>query len=251
MEGSNYMKKTSRNEPVRVRIKNYQILKDVKFEFVNGLNVILGPSNNGKSSVIRAMEAALFHKSGGDFIRSGTEAAQVAISMNGNKLAWFKPEGSGGGYNLNGQEYTKVGRISPPEVQDATEIKEVIIMDTKERINFWRQMEYPFLLNKTPSQLFAFLAFSAEQDQLTSVFQSIKEDTKAIERNIVLDEGRIDSTKTLQVNLVEELSKLEELQETINDIISLDGTVSNYNRLNMFFRRYIYLMKTKPVFSQH
>ena len=53
------------------------------------------------------MEAALFHKSGGDFIRSGTEAAQVAISMNGNKLAWFKPEGSGGGYNLNGQEYTK------------------------------------------------------------------------------------------------------------------------------------------------
>lgn len=218
------------SEPMVVRIKDYQILKDAKFTFVNGLNVILGPSNNGKSSVIRAIEAALFHKTGESFIRLGQDAAQVGIAMNGHKINWVKTRDSGA-YVLDGKEFRKIGRAAPPDIEEATGIKEITVIDSKARINFWKQMDYPFLLDKTPSQLFAFLAFSAEQDQLTSVFQRIKEDAKVIERSITSTEGKIDSTKELKKNLEEELKVLEDYEQTVKDLLSIDKQVSECDRL--------------------
>ena len=42
---------------MKVQIKNYQIIKDANLEFIPGLNVIIGPSNNGKTSILKAIKA--------------------------------------------------------------------------------------------------------------------------------------------------------------------------------------------------
>ena len=38
---------------IKVKVKNYQIIKEAEATFIPGLNIIVGPSNNGKTSFIK------------------------------------------------------------------------------------------------------------------------------------------------------------------------------------------------------
>ena len=43
-------------ETINVNVKDFQIIKSAKAEFIPGLNLIIGPSNNGKTSFIKAIK---------------------------------------------------------------------------------------------------------------------------------------------------------------------------------------------------
>ena len=49
---------------MKVKIKDYQVIKDIDLDFDKGLTAIVGTSNNGKSSILRAIEGAIFNKIG-------------------------------------------------------------------------------------------------------------------------------------------------------------------------------------------
>lgn len=63
----------------KIEIKNYQALKDVKLELQNGITIITGRTNQGKSSIIRAIDAALFNNLDDNNIKSGEETCSVKI----------------------------------------------------------------------------------------------------------------------------------------------------------------------------
>ena len=216
-----------------VRIQNYQILKDVKVKFVEGLNVIIGPSNNGKSSLVRALEAVYFNKQGNNFINNNAETCTVSIKQGNNVINWmkFKATGTPAKYMINGQEYNKIGRAPLDEVSDLTNIREIDILGVKERINFWKQMDYPFLLNKTPAQLFNFLAMSSEQDNLASVFKQMKEDAKVIDREIISVEGRITEVQEQHLSLTSQVQRFVNFDIDFASVLKLEKKVGTFNLL--------------------
>ena len=75
---------------MKVKINNYQIIKEAELEFKPGVTVIIGSSNNGKSSVIRAIESAINNKGGSDFINYDAESCEVTIEDLGQKIIWSK-----------------------------------------------------------------------------------------------------------------------------------------------------------------
>ena len=62
-------------------------------------------------------------------------------------------------YKVDNEVYQKVGRGQLPVIGDEFGLKEISILAGKERLNFWKQMKFPFLLDKTGTQLFEFLSF--------------------------------------------------------------------------------------------
>ena len=46
----------------RVRLENFQSHKNSIIDFDRGLNVIVGPSDSGKSAIIRAIKWALYNE---------------------------------------------------------------------------------------------------------------------------------------------------------------------------------------------
>ena len=97
----------------RLRIKNFQIIKRADMTFKPGLNVIVGPTNNGKSAIFRAIEAAIFNKSTDNVITSGERAAAVGVEYNGHSVIWQRDSGRKDfkvTYMIDGQTLTKVGR---------------------------------------------------------------------------------------------------------------------------------------------
>jgi len=103
---------------MKIRIRNFQSIADATLE-VEGLTVITGRTNLGKSAAIRAIKAMLFGALGEHFIRRGSEWVGGAVQMDGPKplkIVWRKVNSKSRKPNLqpvieiNGVKNTKIGR---------------------------------------------------------------------------------------------------------------------------------------------
>lgn len=146
----NYIKK--------VNIKNFQSHTSSELTFENGMNVIIGPSDQGKTSIIRAIKWVLFNEpKGTEFIRTGATWASVSIELsNGftitrersktkNRYILTHPDGEVDIYEGFGNEVPyeviKTHGVFPTEVDKETGAK----------LSISEQLEGPFLLTQSAS----------------------------------------------------------------------------------------------------
>lgn len=212
-----------------VQIKNFQIIENARLKFSNGLNIIVGPSNNGKSAIIRAIEALVYNKPGNSFIRNGTDYTAVAVLTEDGRKVIFKKSANAGEYIIDGQSFNKIGRGQLDEVADALNMREINVNDDKVRINFLKQMEYPFLLDKNPTQLFNFLAMSNDTSKLAEVFTKMRSDLKSANTEVTELIGRIDGLNEIITRDTKLLENYKDIDTIVNHILGLDSKVNNLN----------------------
>lgn len=105
---------------MRVHVKNFQSLADASLD-VEGLTVLVGPSDLGKSALVRAIEGALFNEPGDYFVRSGATNAEVTLTgvpaADGQPLdvVWRKGR-TKNQFVVDGALFDKVGSVSPPPI---------------------------------------------------------------------------------------------------------------------------------------
>ena len=104
---------------MKITIRDFQSIARADLD-VDGLTVIVGQSNRGKSAAIRAVEGALFNRPGDGFVRIGAKSTEVAVTLPSvgpdrtapHTVTWTK----GGGVNafeVDGQAYGRVGQKAP------------------------------------------------------------------------------------------------------------------------------------------
>lgn len=214
-----------------VEIKNYQILGLAKLSFPEGLTVIVGNSNNGKTSIFRAIESLIYNKSGNSFVKSGEKYTAVAVKEGSNVVIWKKDVDSVGLYRVNGKTFNKVGRGQLPEVASALGMSEIDVNGEKVRINFLRQMEYPFLLDKNPTQLFEFLSMSNDGNRLNEIFGRMRSDLKVTNSDIDRTVGQIDSYKEIVAREKVILQNYSGIDKLADSVLSYDGEFNSYDEL--------------------
>ena len=111
------------------------------------LTVIVGPSDSGKTAIIRALRWNYYDiPRGTDFINVKANAARVTVSGVGSTQV--VRERSRKGYNryvVDGQKYEGFGGEIPAEVLEATGVRPVAIGDLKLNLNLAEQLDGPFL----------------------------------------------------------------------------------------------------------
>lgn len=134
-----------------VAIENFQSLENINFILHEGLNVIVGPSDIGKSAVLRAIMSAVRSSSGDKFITNGKASTRVCLEFDDLDLKWSKSRKSGAKYELNNSEiFEKFGSNFPSDIEDALNLSKVNILGDDVDINFTDQFTLPFLLFDTP-----------------------------------------------------------------------------------------------------
>lgn len=144
---------------MKITVKDFQSLRDVSLD-VEGLTVVVGPSNLGKSALVRAVEGALFNREGDAFVRQGRTRTTVTLDDVPTAAAplevlWEK------GHNLNqftvgGTLFAKVGTDAPPVLVEAG-YRDVWIGDRERNRGEWirpqvsHQHDPMFLLASTGS----------------------------------------------------------------------------------------------------
>ncbi|HJV45318.1 MAG TPA: hypothetical protein VJ824_06290 [Bacillota bacterium] len=137
----------------RVIIEDFQSHKRTDIELVDGFNVIVGPSDQGKTAVLRAIRWVLFNEpKGSDFIRVGAASTKVTLMMNDGTLVQRIRSSSRNRYivaipGMEEQIFEGFGHSVPEEVIAATGVRMLKIDEDHEvAIHLGMQLDPPFLL---------------------------------------------------------------------------------------------------------
>lgn len=223
------------NNEVTVSIKDFQIIEKATLTFNRGLNCIIGPSNNGKSAIFRAIMSLLYNEPGTNRIREGCSSYAVGLQMNGSTVL-FQKGTKESIYKINGTVYQKPGRVQLEEVAEATGIKELNLNGRNEQLNFWYQMEKPFLLDRSETDLFRFIVDSGKDNRTTLALKDMVSDKQTKNAEIVQLEGRIaqleDDLKTYE----EQLATSEYKISICNKIIELGPKIKQLELMEKLYK---------------
>lgn len=104
---------------IKVHIENFQSLEDVQF-IIDGLTVITGSNNVGKSAVMRALRGVFQNTRGTAFVRHGADSCSVSLEFSdGQTLKWTKgrKRTDKPTYIINGGKPIHPGQSVPDEVR--------------------------------------------------------------------------------------------------------------------------------------
>lgn len=121
-------------------IKNFQSHVNTKLELCDGVNVILGNSDVGKTAILRALGWIFFNKpSGTTFIRNGETEAFIKIVYDDGYMITRLRNKTFNGYKIYYPEEDKIEEFSglcknnvPEEVMEITGVKNFKIADDLE-----------------------------------------------------------------------------------------------------------------------
>jgi len=210
------------------------------------LTVIVGPSDTGKSAIIRALRWLYYNEpQGADFITVGKKQCSVAIASgepddaNAVRVMRIRDTGKGNQYNINGQTFGGFGVTVPQEVQDITGVRPVIIGDKAENLNLAEQLDGPFLgksisaparakaLGKligtervdTASKKIGTDLYRREQDKkrVSGEIIRLKEEIAKYDYLDAL-KGKIDQLTILVAKIKEDQERLKQIRKTWEDL---------------------------------
>lgn len=230
-----------------MEIINFQSHKHTVLNFENGLNVIVGQSDCGKSAIIRALKWVLYNEpKGNDFITQGENSCRVSITLSDDTTIVREKKSSKNIYRLiksDGTEnvYEGFGGDIPPQIAQAHNIiKMQLDSSLSQSINIAEQLETPFLLSEPGS------VKAKAIGKLVGV-DIIDEASKDVTRDIALiqnEEKRIDKDIADTDEKLEHYDKLDDLRKYIEQKEQL---IDKLKKLNL---EYNTLIKLQTAYSK-
>lgn len=106
-----------------VSIRNFQKHEQFELEF-DKITTLYGPSDRGKSAIVRALRWLCFNKpQGNSYIRDGCESAEVILQVDGHRLS--RQRGATNNlYRLDEREYSAFGNQVPVDIERLLNLSE-------------------------------------------------------------------------------------------------------------------------------
>lgn len=213
-----------------LRLINFQSHKDTKIDFDEGLTVILGQTDQGKSAIIRALKWVLYNEPRGtDFIMAGCKLCRVSLEMDDGSVIIREREGQRNRYILiqNGKEevFEGFGNTVPLEIARAHGIPKIRIdKDAASAVNLAEQLEPPFLISesggnraKALGRLVGIHIIDAAQRTVLKDITNAKQNFESIQKDIESLNSQLESYKDigeLQIRISSLQNILKKLKET-------------------------------------
>ena len=199
-------------------LKNFQTHEKLKIIFDPMVTVIVGKTDSGKSSVIRALRWVLLNQPrGGAFVKHGETGSGVRVKIDGTVITRAK-EGDQNTYTLDDNSWTAFGTTIPERITKFTQIDE---------LNFQQQHDPPFWLSLSAGEVSRRLNAIVDLEIIDKVSAGIKSKLQDQKRQVELNLNRLrvekDKLETLSWVAKAEtgLAKLSEHEGEIHDRISV------------------------------
>ena len=186
----------------QLNIRNFQSHKSSDIEFHKGVNAIVGPSDCGKSAILRALRWVLFNDQPGEaYRRHGSDKTTISITIGNTDYARVRSN--------KDNKYIMSVEDEYPEPQEFDKVKndvpeELARAFNMDDINVQKQMDSPFLLSESPAEVGRILNRAAGIDDIDTCMSKIN----GMERE-----------------------NSAELKTRTGDLKDLDGELARYKRL--------------------
>lgn len=222
------------NNDLLVNIKNFQIIKNAELEFKEAtISLLVGPSGNGKSSILRAIKTLLLNSSGSQkFIRHGSDSAEVSLKYKGNDIKWVRTK-TASKYTVNGEPYSVLGSKN---ITDILPNNGFVIDDKNDVLSIEGAWQVLFPYDKTGSELFKLFENIFCVSDSGKIFQTFKSEEERVNKELQEQKNNLDRNKS-KLQTIDalfdrvDIDKLRALKELL---ISLDNKYNKtYTDLNV------------------
>jgi DNA repair exonuclease SbcCD ATPase subunit len=192
----------------RIRIVNIQKHKDLELA-LDKINVIVGATDSGKTSVLRALNWALTNDESGENLinNQGAKSCFVALDADGKivERSWSKSKNA---YSLDDKEFTTFRTSVPEPIKDVLNIAD---------INIQRRRDLPFMVYDRASECAS--QFSAMMD-LSEIDSIIANSNKSVKHHA----EQLESAKQRNAEIQAELDSLRSVDDALFDLQFLELT---------------------------
>lgn len=164
-----------------LKIKNCQSHKSSEFNFHNGLNVLVGDTDSGKSAIIRSLDKLIFNSFPTKELRSHWGGSVLIEAVVDGNVVSLKNK-TKDEYHVNQLKLAAPGTKVPEEVQN------IFNMDD---INLQNQIDFFFLLNETSGYVASYLNKIANIEQIDTTTKAIRSKLNETRRTIEHDKDTI------------------------------------------------------------
>ena len=198
-----------------IQLENFQSHEDTSLELSPGVNVIVGPSDSGKTAIIRALRWLAWNRPGGEAFRSNWGGnTGVAVTVDGTEISRIRTK-SLNAYYIDDREYKAFGAEVPSDVV------ELLNLDS---VNLQQQLDRPFLLDTPPGQVAQYLNEVAHLDIIDRGLQRLGKWIRGIESDIRTHTsnqerlGEAQSSFDYLPDMERRVERLEELEGSLHKL---------------------------------
>lgn len=224
-----------------IKIKGFQSHQETYVELGAGLNVITGPSDSGKTAIMRAIKWVAFNEPAGEaFVNKAVGEAEVTLFLsNGEQITKRRKSGKTS-YKLASVPEPFEKSEVPYEVAQALGIHKQSFGDFVTALNFAYQLDAPFLISETASAGAKILGKLAGTEAVDMAIKDVSKETYAARQartQADKDIERVDAQLGAFValdSLKEQLQHCEALAEAVETAAQ---KVTDLNQLKITFGR--------------
>lgn len=194
---------------------NFQNHKKLYLEFDKFLTTLIGPSDAGKTAVIRALRMLCLNPTmRGTYVRHGRKRLKIILRVDGHVIVRTKGEQENI-YKLDGAEYRSFGAAAVPE-----DISKILNVDTD---NFRRQFDLPFWFSETAGQVSKNLNQIVNLGEIDKVLQITAADLRRARSEEEVSRSRLEDARQKE----EELSWVPEYVQRVEKLSALHDKMVN------------------------
>lgn len=216
----------------KIILVNFQSHVYSELSLSRGVNVIVGPSDSGKTAIMRALRWNMFNDpSGVEFVREGESKVSVTVRFQNHVEVERRRSRSKNQYILRRPDEEELvfegfGKNVPEEIEEAIGIKKIMLDDKKSLpLNFSDQLDGPFLLQETDAYKAQAIGRMVGVDLLDETMRDTLRDKKQISLRRELMEKDLEETeKSLEAfsDLDDQIVLRERVEKLLNTVSELN-----------------------------
>jgi exonuclease SbcC len=153
----------------KIVLQNFMAHESTELQLADGLNVLVGPNNIGKSTIAVALKT-LARNGNSSFVQrhDAKECSVIVTTSEGHTIQWQKKKSPS--YIINGEVKDRLGRGgTPPELDETLRLAPVEFEDKDFEPHFGEQKSPIFLINRPPSQIAQFFSTTSDAERLVAM----------------------------------------------------------------------------------
>lgn len=222
----------------KIVLSNFMAHAHTELKLADGLTVLVGPNNIGKSTVAVALKILARNTNSNFVMRHEQKECSISVeTSDGYSIQWIKRKSPS--YLINGQAKDRLGRGgTPPELDETLRLAPVEFEDKDFEPHFGDQKSPIFLINRPPSQIAQFFSTTSDAEKLVAM-QRIHQRQRSEAQNTAKMLSGKNAAIQHSLDALEDLPNIEsEFVSLEREALSLESLTSEIADLEKLIRSY-------------
>ena len=193
----------------RIELINFMSHERTVIEPADGLTVLVGPNNCGKSAFVSALQILCHNAKSNYVMRHGEKKCEIIVETDdGHRVEWQRAKNGSPKYIIDGETHDRLKQGIPDQLHEILGLAKVACEKDQFDVHFGEQKSPVFLLNDPGKAAAQFFASSSDAIRLVEMQNRHKAKIRESKR----DHARLTADKKRFASSIETLEPIKEIK---------------------------------------